>query len=322
MSSPRRPADVSGSRILVTGVTGQIGFPLAAHLARDHEVLGAARLGDSADVARLEAAGIRPVPVDLAAGELDAVPEDVDFVVHLAAYQLPGLDYDRAIAVNAEATGLLLHHCRRARGALVASTASVYARHADRWHRFVEGDPLGDARNPHSPTYSVSKIGEEAVARTVARMDRLPVTLARINVAYAVGGLPALHLAAIRAGHPVVLRAPGPTPYSPIHQDDMNRQVPALLAAAAVPATIVNWAGDEVVTAEGWCGEIGRLTGLEPAIEHREFPGASIGSAMDVSRRAAITGPCTVSFAEGLRRLVASPPGGAGRVDGPVPSRP
>jgi nucleoside-diphosphate-sugar epimerase len=269
---------LSGQRILVTGVTGQIAFPMAAFLAADNEVFGLARFGLEGDRERVSAAGIVPVVADLGEGDLASVPPDVDYVLHLAAFQAGGLDYDHALRVNAEGTGLLLQHCRQARAALITSTASVYQPNADRWHAFVEHDPLGDTHAPHSPTYAISKISQEAVARTMCRVLDLPVTIARINASYGPnGGLPAIHLGQIAAGETVTLRAPGPTPYSPIHQDDLNAQAGPLLAAASVPATIVNWGGDEIVTAEDWCAWLADVTGREPVIEHRVFPGAITG---------------------------------------------
>ena len=44
--------------------------------------------------------------------------------------------------VNAEATGLLLEHCRRAKAALIMSTNGVYKPHPDPWHAFREDDVL------------------------------------------------------------------------------------------------------------------------------------------------------------------------------------
>ena len=72
-------------------------------------------------------------------------------------------------------------HCRSADAALIASTNSVYRAHEDPLHLYTETDPLGDPRAPHSPTYGVSKVSQEAVARTMARVLGLPTTIARIT---------------------------------------------------------------------------------------------------------------------------------------------
>ena len=153
--------------------------------------------------------------------------------------------------VNAEGTGLLLSHCRSAKAALVMSTVTVYKPHPDPWHPFREDDPIGDAGLPTPQPYSIVKIAEEAVARYCAREFDLPITIARMGSAYGDrGGLPLWHLNAIAEGKPVVARW-DPLPYSPIHYDDINAHVEALLGAASVPATIVNWAGDVPVTRAG-----------------------------------------------------------------------
>ena len=118
---------------------------------------------------------------------------------------------------------------------------------------FLETDPLGDAHSLHSPPYSISKIAQEAVARYCARSLDLPVIIARMNSSYSAhGGLP--HAAPRPRSWPgnAVTTRWDPCYYSPIHQDDINAQAAALLDAATVPATIVNWAGDEPVTVQEW----------------------------------------------------------------------
>ena len=295
---------LSGEKILITGPAGQIAFPMTASLAADNEVWGIARFSDATSRERVDALGVTTLARDLGAGELGGLPDDFTYVLHLAALQGPGLDYDSAIRVNAEGTGLLLAHCRRAKAALVMSTHSVYKPPDDYLHVFLETDPLGDVNATHSPTYSVSKLGQEAVARTCARLFDLPVVIARMNASYGPnGGLPAIHLDTILQDRPVVTRWQ-PCPYSPIYEDDINEQVEGVLTAASVPATILNWAGDEAVTVQEWCGELGRLLGRQPEVQVRETPGTLRGSIADVSRRRSFTGPCRVGWKEGMRRMV------------------
>lgn len=295
----------SGRTILVTGATGQIGRPLAIALAGHHHVLGVARFTDPVAREQIEAAGVETIACDLAAGDLRDLPADVDHVVHLAAYQGRDDDADEALRQNADATGLLLAHCRRARSALVMSTFSVYRAHADPWHAFTESDPLGGV-SPHSPAYAASKLGQEAVARSMARVFGLPVTIARMNAAYGrAGGLLAIHARAVAEGRTVVCRS-DPQPYSPIHQSDIDGQVEALLAAASTPATIVNWCGDEVVTVQQWCAEAARLLGTTARLEVQPSVGATLGAVGDTARRRLVTGPCRVGWREGVADLVAA----------------
>lgn len=297
---------MQGAKVLITGPAGQIAFPLAEYLARDNAVWGIARFSDAASREKVEAAGITTRAMDLGSGDFGDLPTDFDHVLHLATFQGGGLDYDEALRINAEGTGLLLQHSRAAKSALVMSTASVYRPTDDPMHAFLETDPLGDANSPHAPTYSMSKIAEEAVARTCARLFNLPVVIARMNASYgANGGLPAYHLDWVVAGEPVTVRW-DPCPYSVIHQDDINTQAEALLGAASVPATVVNWGGDEAVSPQQWCAYFGELTGRTPEVVVREMPGTQRGSILDPTKRQSITGPCVVSWRDGMRRTFAA----------------
>jgi nucleoside-diphosphate-sugar epimerase len=295
---------IHDEKVLVTGVTGQIGWPLARAIAHHNEVWGCARLADEAARDRLTSAGIRPYPLDLASPDLSELPNDFTYVVHLATFQGSSTDYDYALAVNAEATGLLLTHARRAKAALVMSTGSVYRPHADPYHAYVETDPLGDAHAVHAPTYSVSKIAQEAVARYCARSLSLPVVIARMNAAYGnEGGLLSQHLDAVISGRPVRARADA-HPYTPIHDDDIAQQLGALLDAASAPATIVNWGGDEVVTIQEWCAHFAALLGTDAVVETHPIPGTRPGNIADPQKRRSITGPCSVSWKDGVQRMV------------------
>jgi nucleoside-diphosphate-sugar epimerase len=289
-------------KILITGPAGRIAFGLARSLAADNEVWGIARFSDPDARARVEALGVTTRALDLADGDFADLPADFTYLLHLAA-DFSADDYERALRVNAEGTGLLLSHCQRAKAAVVMSTVTVYKPHPDPWHPFTEDDPLGDAMVPGQAPYSISKISEEAVARACARTFGLPITIARMGAAYgAQGGLPQWHLEAIAAGQPVATRW-DPMPYSPIHDDDIAAQVEPLLDAASVPATIVNWCGDEPVSVQEWSAYFGELLGVEAKVAVTEVPGASIGSVGDHRKRSSITGPCRVGWREGFGRL-------------------
>lgn len=295
-----------GEKVLITGVAGQIAFPMAQALAADNEVYGLARFTDPAGRAKVEEAGIRPIVCDVSAGDFTAVPDDVTVVVHLAAYMQPGGDYDEALRHNAEGTGLLLQHCRAARAALVMSTHSVYKPHPDPMHVFHESDPLGDVNSQLAVTYSISKIGQEAVARFCSRAFGLPVTIARMNASYGPnGGLPAMHIDAMLAGNSVTTRW-DPCMYSPIFEDDINAQVGALLDAATTPANIVNWAGDEPVSVQEYVAYASELLGMDTEIVVTPIAGTLRGSIADNTKRLSFTGPCRVGWREGIRRVVES----------------
>lgn len=307
---------LTDEKILLTGPAGQIAFPLAEYLSAENEVWGIARFGNDQSRQRVEALGLTTRSCDLATADFGDVPTDFTYLVHLAAYQGPRTDYDHAITVNAEGAGLLMHHCRRAKAALVMSTSSVYRPHDDPMHPFVEGDPVGGASTPWSPTYAVSKLAEEAVVRQCARALGLPTVIARMNASYGPnGGLPTYSLLALLAGDPVTARF-DPCPYTPIYQDDINQQLEPLLAAASVPATVVNWGGDEVVTIQEWTAFLGEQCGIPAEVKVSEAPGSHRGMVSDPTRRRALTGPCRIGWREGLQRVVGAYAGSSTPSDG------
>ncbi len=116
------------------------------------------------------------------------------------------------------------------------------------------------------------------------------------------GGLPLWHLEAVASGQPVRTRW-DPMPYSPIHDDDICAQLEAMLDAATVPATILNWGGDEPASVQEWTAYFGELLAVDVDVVVEEIPGASHGSVADHSRRSAVTGPCRVGWREGFRRV-------------------
>lgn len=105
---------LSDEKILVTGPAGRIAFGLTRMLAADNEVWGIARFGDPTARAEVEALGVTTRSLDIADGRFDDLPTDFAYLLHLAA-DFSQVDYDRALRVNAEGTGLLLEHCRGAR---------------------------------------------------------------------------------------------------------------------------------------------------------------------------------------------------------------
>ena len=278
------------ARILVTGATGQVALPVALGLAADNDVIAVARFKDARLRARLEAAGVQCVSVDLAKDSLADVPADVK-----------SNKWEVDLAGNAEAAGLLMAHCRRANAFLHCSSTGVYEAAGGTPQR--ETDPLGDNHRVMMPTYSISKIAAEAVVRTTCRLFEVPTTIARLNVPYGDGGgWPAFHLALMRAGRPVPVHPDGPSRFNPIHEDDILATLPAMLGAASVPATIVNWGGDEETSIEAWCTYMGELIGVEPRFERTTSTIGGIPT--DNTKRMALVGPAPTGWRDGMRRMV------------------
>jgi UDP-glucuronate 4-epimerase len=292
---------LQGEKIVVTGATGQVGFPVAVALAKENEVVAPARFSDPSAKERLEAAGVRCVTADLGAGQLDDIPTDPTYVLNFAVSKTN--DWDADLRNNAEGVGLLMAHTKAAKAFLHCSTTGVYQDTGG--GPYAEGDPLGDNHrvSPFLQTYSISKIATEASARMSARLHGLPTTIARLNVPYGDnGGWPAIMLMLAQMGMATEVHGNGPATYNPIHEDDIVAMVPKLLEAASVPATIVNWGGEEVVSIQDWCAYITELTGVE--IPLTVGPTAMPSVVADLTKQHELVGKAQVGWRDGFRRML------------------
>jgi nucleoside-diphosphate-sugar epimerase len=290
-------------RIVITGATGQVGLPLTRALARENTVFAVGRFASPEAVRKIEALGARAVRGDLARGDLAAVPTDADLVLHFAVARSREPDFDGDLAMNAEGAGLLFAHCRPKRAFVHCSSAAVY-----QWKNgepLREGDPLGDHHRAMMPTYSLCKIAAESVVRFCARRWSTPTTIARLGVPYGDnGGWPWYHLMMMKAGAPIPVHPSGPNRFPLFHEDDQVRTLDALVEAASVPATVLNWAGSEDTSVEAWCDELARLTGLTPKLDRTEKALAPLP--LDVRQLEARAGKSRVAWQEGLRRMLAA----------------
>ncbi len=219
----------------------------------------------------------------------------------LSFYVVKTNDFEYDLEANAEGTGRLMSRCRRAKAYLHCSSTAVYqpAGH----HRLLESDPLGDNHRGMMPTYSISKIAAETVARFAAREWNSPTTIARLCVPYGDnGGWPAMMLDWMLGGHPIPVHPERPNVFNPIHEDDILAHIPKLLAAASVPATVVNWGGSEAVSLEEWCAYLGELAGVTP--EFRPMDNMISSVTIDTERMHELLGKTTVDWREGMRRMV------------------
>jgi len=302
-TAPLHPP-LKGEKILVTGPAGRVAFPVVSRLTQDNEVWGIARFGAAGEREMVEAAGIRTRRIDLVAPDWADLPTDFTLALHFAAAIGPQLSFAEAIRINGEGTGALMNRHKNARACLVASSRVVYAEpeDPDRWQH--EDDPLGGTSpTPYSPTYRVAKLSQEAVAQFWAIELGLPTIIPRLNVVYGDnGGLPAMLLEGMKAGRPVVLGPHGATRAAPIHHDDLFDQLPGMIAGASVPATIVNWAGDEAVSMMEMCEFMGEMTGCKAEFVISE--GVSGNRPSDAGLRRKLAGSCRVNWRDGIRRMV------------------
>lgn len=289
---------LNAEKILITGATGKIAFPIARALAAaGNEVWGAARLTDPAASDRLTAAGIRPVRLDLSVGDFSGLPADFSYVFH-AAVDTGVADWGRCVRTNADMSGELLYHCRAAKGFVFCSTGSIYAYQGRR--PLTESDPPGV---PLRANYSISKVAAESVCTWVARHYGIPLTIIRICSTYGPeGGAPADRLDAMLAGRPIRLYPEQPNNYNPIYEDDYVELGIRAMEVAAAPPVVVNWAGSETVSVEEYCRFMGDLVGVEPVFEYT--PAAHTPLWPDVTHMHEVLGRTRVPWREGFRRMI------------------
>ena len=291
---------MEGKRILITGPTSTVGLPVTLDLAANNDVWGIARFSDAAARERLVAAGVTCETVDFATSDFTEIPDDFDYVLNFAIARGGDADWDRDLAANGESVGLLMARCKSASAFLHCSSTAVYQPAGA--HLLTETDPLGDNHRVMFATYSIAKIASEVVARTAARQFGVPTTIARLNVPYGDhGGWPWFHLKMMEAGMAIPLHTDRPNLFNPIHSDDIVRQVPLLLDAATVPATIVNWAGAQA-SVEDWCGLIGELAGLEVKFDETDHTISSVTT--DNTRMHELIGPAEINWRDGITRMI------------------
>lgn len=298
---------ITGKTILVTGATGQLAGAVARGLVGNNEIIALARFTAPGSRESLEAAGVRCAYGDYVARDFREVPQSIDYVFHAAANTKPST-IDEGMRDNAEGTAFLMERYKDAKGFVHVSATGCYAPHPDPEHVFTEDEDLGGATY-FAPMYGVSKIATEGVVRALCRLYDLPTVIGRMNVAYGGpyfdGGLPGRQLDALLAGEPIKLKRGERWFQAPIHEDDITRHVPLMLERATVPATIVNWGGNEGVEVETWVRYLGALVGKEPCFEYDDQPraGSWIG---DHGKRIALGCECRVDWREGMRRMIAA----------------
>jgi nucleoside-diphosphate-sugar epimerase len=294
---------LQGKSIVVTGVTGQVAEPVATALARDNDVVGAARFKDESARKRLEGAGVRCVPIDLATGDVGGLPADADYVINFAVSKSNNWEFD--LRANSGGLAWLMEHHQDATAFVHCSTTGVYKPLGH--HVFAEGDELGDNHGvwPFLRTYSICKIAAEATALWAADRFNLPTTVARLSVPYGDrGGWPAIHLEMMINGTDIPVHLDAPSVYHPLHEDDIIAMVPGLIRAAGTPATTVNWGGDQAVSVEEWCGYLSELTGVPARFAPTRDTIDSVQ--IDLSRMHKLVGTTSVHWQDGMRRMVAS----------------
>lgn len=297
MAEQSETRTLAGKRVLVTGASGLVAFPVAAKLAENNEVFALARFSDPEQRRMIEQAGAVPVAFDLANPDLSPLPDNIDVVINYAV--LPPKFGNLAYDVNIGATGRLARRYRDAEAFVHGSTGSAYE-HQGRLLR--EDDPYG----LHHPVenYAASKIGAEYLLHHLSEDYDLPVTIVRIFSFYGPrGGAITQRIDQVLRGEPVSVYPGEPNLYTPLYEDDYVEKTIGAAGIARVGCETLNVGGSEAVTIQEYCTMAGEMAGKEPVFVENS---SSWPIAADVSKMERLLGPNKVSVREGVRRVIES----------------
>jgi UDP-glucuronate 4-epimerase len=287
--------ELSGRRMLVTGASGLVAFPVARALARSNEVYAVARFSNPEQKRLLEAAGARTIVFDLADPDLSPLPRSVDVVINYAV--LPPSEKDH-YTVNAGAAGRLARRYRDCEAFVQGSTGSLYQYQGERPLR--EDDPYG--LHSSAEPYAASKIAAEFLLKHLSEDYRMPTVMVRIFSFYGPrGGGVTQRIDQISQGLPVSVYPGLRNVHTPLFEDDYVEKTIAAAGIAKTPAEIVNVGGTEPVTTQEYCEMAGELLGKKPIfIENsKAWPIWA-----DTTKMVELLGPNKVSMREGVRRVV------------------
>ncbi len=290
---------MQGQKVLFVGGQGPVSAPAARLLSSDNDVYAMTRFSNPQAREKLEASGITCIAHDLYQ-PFDDLPTDFDYIYHTALPTYAPLGrWPNSFDAYAESTGRLMAHCRPAKGFLFASSISAY------------DPPGGDTPVPETrpfgfhttPAYAFTKVANEAVVTYLSRSLEIPATIIRIGSASGVDGGPMRdRLDCIVQGVPIRLHPNKPTYLRPIFEPDCARLGVAALEAGRVPPLVVNWCGDDTVSAEEYCTYMGELIGKEPIFEYTpEMYGALVP---DTTFMHEVLGHAEVRWRDGCRMLV------------------
>ncbi len=308
--------------ILVTGAAGFVGSHVAEALLRAGErVVGLDNLDPFYAVAAKERnldalrtlPGYRDVRADIRdAAMWDALPADIDAVIHLAARAgvRPSLEQPAVYAdVNVTGTARMLDFAgrRKVSGVVFASSSSVYGDSSA--VPFSERAPADD---PISP-YAATKRAGELLCRAAHRATGLPVVVARLFTVYGPRQRPdlAIHKFArlLAEGRPLPRFGDGSSARDYTHVDDVVGGLKAALALAREESSVfetVNIGSDRPIELDEVIRVLGEEMGVEPVVEeHPDQPGDVARTWADLTHARALLGYApAVEFRAGVRSFV------------------
>ena len=248
-------------KILVTGVAGFLGSNLLNKLLSEgHHVVGVDNLsmGRSENIAPcLHHNNFSFVEGDiLEQSTLDALDDDFDVIVHLAAFKIPR--YGNAVdtlKINSKGTENMLDLARKIKCKFVfASTSDVYGMSKDLPFTEDGNCVLGDSKVPRW-AYAVSKLFDEHLALAYMEDYGFPVVLLRLFGSYGPnqhmtwwGGPQSVFIDCILNGKPIPIHGDGRQTRTFTYVDDTVAGIYAAIIKPEANGEIFNLGGNEEVT--------------------------------------------------------------------------
>jgi nucleoside-diphosphate-sugar epimerase len=289
--------EISAKKVLITGASGVVAFPVAVELAKSNEVYAVARYSDLEQKRLLDSLGVRTISFDMADPDLSPLPKAADMVINYGVLP-PG--HKDAYEVNVAATGRLASRYRNCQAFIHGSTGSLYEYQGERPLR--EEDPYG--LHASIENYSASKIAAEFLLKHLSVEYGMPTVLIRIFSFYGPrGGAVTQRIDRVAKGLPVSVYPGVRNVYSPLFEGDYVAKTIAAASIAKAPAEIINVGGTEPVTVQEYCEIAGELLGREPVFveNSRAWPIWA-----DTTKMVRLLGPNRFSIREGIRRVVES----------------
>ncbi|WP_447603666.1 NAD-dependent epimerase/dehydratase family protein [Nitrospira sp. Nam80] len=287
-------------RVIVTGVAGFLGSHLLDRLmAGGHQVIGIDNLSmGTMDnmLGQLDNASFRFLRRDVTeASTFGEIGEDVDCIVHLAAFKIPR--YGNALEtlrINAKGCENVLEFARRARcKCVLASTSDVYGRNPKLPFSEDDDSVIGSSKVARW-SYAVSKLFDEHMAFAYQDTYGIPVTVLRFFGAYG----PRQHLSWWGGPQAVFIDAILNDQEIPIHGDGLQTRsftfvtdtVAGIYAAIIEPGAngeILNIGSTHEVTILELARTIKRLSNVPGQLKIKFVPYESFtaGKYEDVRRR-------------------------------------
>jgi len=320
---------VGDSQILVTGVAGFLGSNLLSRLMNEgHRVIGIDNLsmGLRGNIEEhLPNDRFRFIEADaMDKGVFENISEDVDCVVHLAAFKIPR--YGNAIdtlKINYYCTENVLEFSRsRNIKCVLASTSDVYGRNpAIPFAEESSDSVIGSSKSPRWG-YAVSKLFDEHLAFAYQDAYGFPVTLLRFFGSYGPnqplswwGGPPPVFIEAVLFDKVIPIHGDGQQTRSFTYVSDTVNGIYAAIVKDEANGEVLNIGHDEEVTILELAKRIKAASDTPGELKYELVPYESFSNKKyeDVRRRVPDTTlsekilgvRANVSLDEGLRKTIA-----------------